>query len=49
LTERDFQRLAVAGFVDREDWQCFLFHPRSFAETARGGNSNRKTSTLTLP
>ena len=41
LTERGFQRLAVAGFVDREDWQCLLFHPPSLAETARGGNLNR--------
>ena len=40
LTERGFQRPAVAGFVNREDWQCLRFHLRSFAETARGGNSN---------
>ena len=40
LTGRGFQRLAVAGFVDREDWQRLRFHPRSFAESARGGNSN---------
>jgi hypothetical protein len=40
LTGRNLQRLAVAGFIDREDWQWLLFHPRSFAETVRGGNSN---------
>ncbi len=40
LTERGFQRLAIAGFVECEDWQCLRFHARSFAETARGGNSN---------
>jgi hypothetical protein len=40
LTKHGIQFLAVAGFVDRQDWQCLLFHPRSFAETVPGGNSN---------
>jgi hypothetical protein len=39
LAGRGFQRLAVVGFVDHEDWRRLLFHPRSRAETARGGNS----------
>src|ERR1035437_602839 len=40
LTECGFQRLAIAGFVNYEDWQCLRFHPHSLAKTARGGNSN---------
>jgi hypothetical protein len=42
LTERGLKRLAVAGFVNPEDWQCLLFHRGSFAETALGANSNHE-------